>query len=129
MNQEEIQQAAREDTLVPKADRIDNRQLKKSRREIMPYPRFTKDDGVLSQMKFVRIGKDVQEYGRAIPNAMLTNNIKQSETYQMFIKYSTGLIPPKKTKGKGLQVKKVVVSSKLASVEVSDESDSEPARK
>ncbi|GKA20081.1 hypothetical protein Tco_0700070, partial [Tanacetum coccineum] len=62
---------------------IDNRQLKKSRREIMPYPRFPKliinhflsihksvpkalpsglhtikDDGVLSRMKFVRIGED-----------------------------------------------------------------------
>ncbi|GKA43906.1 hypothetical protein Tco_0736630 [Tanacetum coccineum] len=80
---------------------IDNRQLKKSRHEIMPYPRFTKviinhflsiykslpkalpsglhtikDDDVLSRMKFVRIGEDIQEYGRAIPVAMLTNDIK-----------------------------------------------------
>ncbi|GKD07137.1 hypothetical protein Tco_1186822 [Tanacetum coccineum] len=92
----------------------------------MPYPRFTKviinhflsiqksvpktlpfglhkikDDDVLSRMKFVRIGEDVQEYGRAIPKTMLTDDIKQSETYQMFIKYSTGLIPLKKTRGKG----------------------------
>ncbi|GJV21739.1 hypothetical protein Tco_1370759 [Tanacetum coccineum] len=88
-----------------------------------------KDDGFFSQMKFVRIGEDVQEYGRAIPDAMLTDNIKQSETYKMFIKYSTGLIPPKKTRGKGSQGKKAVVSSKPASVEVSDESDSEAARK
>ncbi|GJU90843.1 hypothetical protein Tco_1303266 [Tanacetum coccineum] len=133
---------------------IDNMQLKKSRREIMPYPIFTKiiinhflsihksvpkalpsslhtikDDGVLSRMKFVRIEKDVQEYGRAIPDAMLIDNIKQSETYQMFIKYSTGLITLKKTRGKGLQGKKAAVSPKPASVEVSDESDSEPARK
>ncbi|GKB34746.1 hypothetical protein Tco_0879688 [Tanacetum coccineum] len=114
---------------------IDNRQLKKSRRKIMPYPKFTKviinhllsihkfapkalpsglhtikDDGVLSRMKFVRVREDIQEYGKAIPNAMLTEDIKQSETYQMFIKYSTGLIPPKKTR-------------------VSDESEFEPARR
>ncbi|GJS66284.1 hypothetical protein Tco_0680848 [Tanacetum coccineum] len=133
---------------------IDNRQLKKSRREIMPYPRFTKiiinhflsihksvpkalpsglhtikDDRVQSRMKFVRIGEDVQEYGRTIPHAMLTDDIKQSETYQMFIKYFTGLIHLKKTRGKGSQDKKADVIQKPASVEVSNESDSEPARK
>nr|GEY87183.1 hypothetical protein [Tanacetum cinerariifolium] len=105
---------------------IDNRQLKKSRCEIMPYPRFTKviinhflfthksipkalssglytikDDGVLSQMKFVRIGEDVQEYGRAIPNAI----------------------------GKGSQGKKSAVSPKPVSVEVSDESNVKPAKR
>ncbi|GKA19908.1 hypothetical protein Tco_0699823 [Tanacetum coccineum] len=87
---------------------IDNRQLKKRIREIMPYPRFTKviinhflsihssipkeipsglhtikDDDVLSRMKFISIGEDVQEYIRAIPDAMLTDDIKQSETYQI----------------------------------------------
>nr|GEV11385.1 hypothetical protein [Tanacetum cinerariifolium] len=31
---------------------------------------------------------------------MLTEEIKQSESYQMFIKYSTGQIPPKKSRGK-----------------------------
>nr|GEV49757.1 hypothetical protein [Tanacetum cinerariifolium] len=128
---------------------IENRQLKKSKREIMPYPRFTKviinhflyinksvpkaltlglhtieDDTVLSQMKFVRI-----EYGRAIPDAMLTNDIKQSETYQMFIKYSTGLIPSNITRGKGSQGKKAADSLKPTSVELSNESDSKPARK
>ncbi|GKB39604.1 hypothetical protein Tco_0884546, partial [Tanacetum coccineum] len=40
---------------------------------------------------------------------MLTEAIKRSESYQMFIKYSTGQIPPKKSRGK--------------------ESDPEPARK
>ncbi|GJZ87020.1 hypothetical protein Tco_0658630 [Tanacetum coccineum] len=133
---------------------IDNRQLKKSRCKIMPYPKFTKiiinhflfiyksvpkalpsglqtikDDCILSRMKFVRIREDVQEYRQAIPDVMLTDNIKQSETYQMFIKYSTGLIPLKKTRGKGSQGKKAVVSLKPTSVEVSNESDSEPARK
>ncbi|GJX23585.1 hypothetical protein Tco_0228030 [Tanacetum coccineum] len=101
----------------------------------MPYPRFTKvtinhflsihksvpkalptglhtikDDGVLSRMKFVRIREDVQEYGRAIPDAMLTGAIKQSETYKAFINYSTCLVPQKKTR-------------------VSDESDAAPAKR
>ncbi|GJS57089.1 hypothetical protein Tco_0651873 [Tanacetum coccineum] len=95
----------------------------------MPYPRFTKvninhflsihtsvpkalsfglhtieDDGVLSQMKFVKIGKDVQKYGRAIPDAMLTDDIKQSENIRS-------------------------VSPKPASDEEYDESDAEPAIK
>ncbi|GJR63354.1 hypothetical protein Tco_1505516 [Tanacetum coccineum] len=72
-------------------DKIDNRQLKKGRCENMRYPR----------LKFVRIGKDFQEYGLPIPETMLAKGIKQSESYQMFIKYSTGQIPPKKSRGKG----------------------------
>ncbi|GKB46861.1 hypothetical protein Tco_0897614, partial [Tanacetum coccineum] len=81
------------------------------------------------QLKFVRIGEDFQEYGLAIPNTMLTDEIKQSETYQTFIKYSTGLIPPKKSRGKGSQGKKLAVTPKPASVEVCDESDPEPAKR
>ncbi|GJV89456.1 hypothetical protein Tco_1533394 [Tanacetum coccineum] len=89
----------------------------------MPYPKFTKiiinhflskhqsftklqylhthtikDDGVVSRLKFFRIGEDFQEYGVPIPKTMLTEGIKQSESYQMFIKYSTILIPPKKSR-------------------------------
>ncbi|GJX79468.1 hypothetical protein Tco_0327617 [Tanacetum coccineum] len=181
---------------------IDNRQLKKGKHEIMPYPRFTKiiinhflsiyksipkgpssglniikDDGVLSQMKFVRIREDVQEYRKAIPNTMLTDaiktkhkglpsglntvkddgvlsrmnfvrigedfkkyghtipetmlteRIKQTKAYQTFIKYSTSLIPPKKSRGKGSQGKKSAVTPKPTSVEVFDESDPKPARR
>ncbi|GJU49045.1 hypothetical protein Tco_1218600 [Tanacetum coccineum] len=37
---------------------------------------------------------------------MLTDGIKQLESYQMFIKYYTGQIPPKKSRGKGSQGKK-----------------------
>ncbi|GKE43489.1 hypothetical protein Tco_1470773 [Tanacetum coccineum] len=80
----------------------------------MPFPRFTKviinhflsqhkslsmlkfqhyhiikDDGIVSRLKFVRIGEDYQEYGLPIPEMMLNDKIKQSESYQMFIKYST----------------------------------------
>nr|GEX07044.1 hypothetical protein [Tanacetum cinerariifolium] len=66
-------------------------------------PRFAlhtiKNDGVINRLKFVRIGEDFQEYGRAIPNTMLTEDIKQTEAYQTFIKYSTGLIPLNKSIG------------------------------
>ncbi|GJU20330.1 hypothetical protein Tco_1153672 [Tanacetum coccineum] len=129
----------------------------------MPYPRFTKiiinyflsqhkslakkkhsyintikDDGVLNRLKFVKTGEDFQEYGRAIPDTMLTDNIKESEAYKDFIGYSTGSIPPKKTRGKGSKGKNQAVTpkkkgsitaadNKLASEEESDESDGEPA--
>ncbi|GJS32838.1 hypothetical protein Tco_0531220 [Tanacetum coccineum] len=78
-----------------KVTKIDNRQLKKGRREIIPYPIFTKiiinhflsiyksipkglssglntikDDGIFNRMKFVINGEDAQEYGRAILEAM-----------------------------------------------------------
>ncbi|GJU80697.1 retrovirus-related pol polyprotein from transposon TNT 1-94 [Tanacetum coccineum] len=107
------------------AYQIDHRKEKRSRCENMPYPRFTKiiinhflkqhrsltnlnhkhyhtikDDGIVSRLKFVRIGEDYQEYGLLISDVMLTDAIKRSESYQMFIKYSTNQTPPKKSRGK-----------------------------
>ncbi|GJU80253.1 hypothetical protein Tco_1282618 [Tanacetum coccineum] len=111
----------------------------------MPYPRFTKviinhflsihksipkalpsglhtikDDGILSRMKFVQIREDVQEYGKAIPKTMLTNAIKQAEAYKAFIDYSTGLVPPKKTRGTDVALELGKSISKT-DVEIADE--------
>ncbi|GJQ89296.1 retrovirus-related pol polyprotein from transposon TNT 1-94 [Tanacetum coccineum] len=110
------------------AFQIYHRKERKSRRETMPFPQFTKviinhflskhkslsklqfqhyhtikDDGIVSRLKFVRIRKDYQEYELPIPDMMLNDKIKQSESYYMFIKYST--------------------------VDVSEESELEPAKK
>ncbi|GKA47167.1 putative reverse transcriptase domain-containing protein [Tanacetum coccineum] len=46
------------------------------------------------RLKFVRIGEDYQEYGLPIPDTILSEDIKRSESYQMFYKYSIGHIPP-----------------------------------
>ncbi|GJS08113.1 hypothetical protein Tco_0364909 [Tanacetum coccineum] len=100
------------------AFQIDYRQLKKGRRKNMPYPR----------LKFVRIGEDYQEYGLPIPETMLTGGIKKSESYRMFIKYSTGQIPSKKSRGKGSQGNKITDTTE-ETVDVSEESDPGPARK
>nr|GEU41475.1 hypothetical protein [Tanacetum cinerariifolium] len=51
--------------------------------------------------------------------------IKQSESYQMFIKYSTGQIFPKKSRGNGSQRKKTADDSQ-ETVDVSEESEHEP---
>ncbi|GKA93524.1 hypothetical protein Tco_0815510 [Tanacetum coccineum] len=75
-----------------------------------------KDDGVLSRMKFVRIREDVQEYEKAIPYTLLNDAIKQSEAYKAFIGYSTCLLPPKKTKGKGSKGKQQEVTIKKKTV-------------
>ncbi|GJY23605.1 hypothetical protein Tco_0397263 [Tanacetum coccineum] len=89
------------------AYQIDHRNEKKSRRENMPYAQFTK------------------QYGLAIPATMLNNDVIQSESYKMFILYSTGQIPLKKSIRKGSQRKKTTDTSE-ESVDVSDESDPEP---
>ncbi|GKB35087.1 hypothetical protein Tco_0880029, partial [Tanacetum coccineum] len=132
------------------AYQIDHMKEKRSRRENMPYPRFTKifinhfmkqlksltnlnyqhyhtikDDGIVSRLKFVRICDDYQEYGLPIPETMLTDEIKQSESYQMFIKYSTVQIPPKKSRGKGSKGKMTADDSQ-ETVDVSEESEPEP---
>ncbi|GKC41641.1 hypothetical protein Tco_1059363 [Tanacetum coccineum] len=84
-----------------------NEKLKKSRidilwemfkREIVDYPKLIWED-IAYQIDH-RKKRDQDEYGLPIPETMLTDAIKQSESYQMFIKYSTGHIPPKKSRGK-----------------------------
>ncbi|GJU95096.1 integrase, catalytic region, zinc finger, CCHC-type containing protein [Tanacetum coccineum] len=132
------------------AYQIDQRREKKSRRKNMTYPRLTKviidyflskhkslkklksqhfhtikDDGVVSRLKFVNMGEDVQQYGLAIPATMLNKEIIQSESYKRFILYSTGQIPPKKSRGKCSQGKKSADPTE-ESVNVSDESEPEP---
>ncbi|GJX70258.1 hypothetical protein Tco_0307429, partial [Tanacetum coccineum] len=88
-----------------------NDKLRKSRIEIL-WGMFHKKN-----VDFVElIWEDFQEYGQAILDTMLTEEIKQSENYQTFLSLSTGLIPPKKTRGKGSQGKKVVVTSKKKSL-------------
>ncbi|GKC10731.1 hypothetical protein Tco_1007513 [Tanacetum coccineum] len=74
--------------------------------------------------------KEYQEYGLTIPDVMLTNAIQCLESYQMFIKYSTNQIPPKKSRGKGSKGKKTAEESQ-ETVNVSEESEPkpEPAKK
>ncbi|GKC88175.1 hypothetical protein Tco_1148824, partial [Tanacetum coccineum] len=116
----------------------------------MPYPRLTKiiinhhmkqhkylinynhqhyhtikDDGIMSRLKFVRIGKDYLEYRLPIPETMLTEAIKQFESYKIFINYSTGQIRPKKSRGKGSQGNKTADDSQEI-VDVFKESEPEP---
>ncbi|GKE27771.1 hypothetical protein Tco_1443155, partial [Tanacetum coccineum] len=127
-----------------------NEKLKKSRidilwemfkREIVDYPKLIwediayqidhrkkidqDEDGFVIRLKFVRIGEEYREYGLLIPETMLTDAIKQSESYQMFIKYSNGQIRPKKSRGKGSQGKKSADDSQ-ETVDVSEESEPEP---
>ncbi|GKB54878.1 hypothetical protein Tco_0905631 [Tanacetum coccineum] len=64
----------------------------------------------------------------SFPDVMLTEAIKQLESYQMFIKYSTGQIPPKKSRGKGSQGKKSA-DTPMAEVDMSEESEPKPAKK
>ncbi|GKC60446.1 hypothetical protein Tco_1088044 [Tanacetum coccineum] len=70
-------------------------------------------------------GEDYQEYGLPIPDVMLTDAIKRSESYQMFIKYSTNEIPPKKSRGKGSKGKKTVKESQ-ETIDVSEEAKPKP---
>nr|GEZ60452.1 hypothetical protein [Tanacetum cinerariifolium] len=94
----------------------------------MNQPWRTLDDGIVSKLKFVRIGEDYQKYRLHIPDMMLNDAIKQLESYHMFIKYSSGQIPTKKSRGKGSQGKKTGDVSQ-ESVDVSEEFKPKPAKK
>ncbi|GKC16895.1 hypothetical protein Tco_1013677 [Tanacetum coccineum] len=56
-----------------------------------------------------------QEYGLPIHETMLIEAIKQSESYQMFIKYSTGHFRPKKSTGKESESEPESVKRKTSS--------------
>nr|GEX91056.1 hypothetical protein [Tanacetum cinerariifolium] len=93
-----------------------NDKLKKSRidilwgmfnRENVDYPELIWEDFAyqIDHRKEKRSRrKDYQEYGLLITDVMLTDAIKRSESYRMFIKYSTNQIPPKKRKGKAKKI-------------------------
>ncbi|GJT88517.1 hypothetical protein Tco_1070234 [Tanacetum coccineum] len=107
---------------------IDNCQSRVRRHGIMPYPRFTKgiihhlmtkhksistrqgfpfhtvdDYEVLDRLKFINKGYIYQVYGKPIPDTWITDEINKFEAFKMYFKYSTGLIPPKKGRGRGAQ--------------------------
>ncbi|GKB54020.1 hypothetical protein Tco_0904773 [Tanacetum coccineum] len=72
------------------------------------------DDGIVNKLKFVRIREEYQEFGLHIPDMMLNDKIKQSKSYQMFLKYSTGQIPPKKSRARKRTASRRVVKEKVA---------------
>ncbi|GJV65199.1 hypothetical protein Tco_1476027 [Tanacetum coccineum] len=97
-----------------------NDKLRKSRidilwgvfnRENVDYPKLIWED-LLTRLT---IGKkrDQDEYGLPIPDMMLTDAINRSESYQMFIKYSTNQIPPKKSRAKKKTTSRRVVKKKV----------------
>nr|GEU42206.1 retrovirus-related Pol polyprotein from transposon TNT 1-94 [Tanacetum cinerariifolium] len=75
------------------AFQIDHRKEKKLRRKTMPFLKFTKViiNHFLSQHKSL----SKLSFNTIIQSRMM---IKQSDSYQVFLKYSTGLIPPKKSR-------------------------------
>ncbi|GJY56690.1 hypothetical protein Tco_0455805, partial [Tanacetum coccineum] len=46
-----------------------------------------------------------------VGSTWITNEIKKSEAYQMYFKYSTGLIPPKKSRGKAVKEGKTTATT------------------
>ncbi|GJY26690.1 hypothetical protein Tco_0401416 [Tanacetum coccineum] len=69
------------------------------------------NDGILYILKFINKGEEGQVYGKPIPSTLVTNDIT---AYKTFIGISTGLIPPKKGRGKGAQGTKATVIPKKA---------------
>ncbi|GJW77023.1 hypothetical protein Tco_0138705 [Tanacetum coccineum] len=92
-----------------------NDKLRKSKIDILWGMFYRENVDYPNRLKFVRIGEDYQEYGLAIHEVMLNDAIKQSKSYQLFIKYSTESEPePKlvkrKTAGRRVVKKKVTLS-------------------
>ncbi|GJT22437.1 hypothetical protein Tco_0892374 [Tanacetum coccineum] len=96
------------------AYQIDHRKEKRSRRENMPYPRFTK----------IIINHFLKQH-KSLTNLNYQHYHTIKDDGIMFIKYSTGQIRPEKSRGKGSQGKKTADDSQ-ETVDVSEESEHEP---
>ncbi|GKE14873.1 hypothetical protein Tco_1422450 [Tanacetum coccineum] len=182
MNQEQIRQVARDEALVPIADRVTisstNMRIDPSltQREdtfqfildiIKASPCYnvfliTADVPEIYMQQFWFIVKNIKkttfyefsvgdkkckidvELFRKILDTMLTDEIKQSKAYKSFVAYSTGMIPPKKSKGKSIsrigaeiaeearrvhETRKRLVTEKPVRKEDSDESEGEAANR
>ncbi|GJS04696.1 hypothetical protein Tco_0321204 [Tanacetum coccineum] len=80
----------------PELKNFDHRKEKRSRRENMPFLRFTK----IVINHFLKQHKSLSNLKYQHYHTIKDDAIKPSESYQMFIKYSTGQIPLKKIRGK-----------------------------
>nr|GEV45050.1 hypothetical protein [Tanacetum cinerariifolium] len=101
----------------------DNQEISSSRKEHMPYPRFTKvtinyfiskdktismrnminlhiihDDSMLGTLKFVSKTQDYQQYGALIPDDMINQDIKDFKAYKTYYDFATGKVPPRKVR-------------------------------
>ncbi|GKA67056.1 hypothetical protein Tco_0766864, partial [Tanacetum coccineum] len=83
-------------------------------KENVDYPELIWED-LAYQIDYTGKKRDQDEYGHPIPDVMLIDAIKRSESYQMFIKYSINQISPKKRRGKGLKGRKNLLRRKSAS--------------
>ncbi|GKE00662.1 hypothetical protein Tco_1388645, partial [Tanacetum coccineum] len=63
-------------------------------------------------LKFINKGGIYQVYGKSILDVLLTEEMKDSNAYKMFFGYSSGLIPPKKGRGRGSQKGKSTATPK-----------------
>ncbi|GJY48556.1 hypothetical protein Tco_0438512, partial [Tanacetum coccineum] len=127
----------------------DNRDISTSRKENMPYPRFTKvtishfiskvktiyirnrtnhytirDDSLLGTLKFVFKTQDYQKYGALILEEMINQDIKDSKAYKRYLTFATRQATPKKAR----KFKKIASPSKKLSLVLEEEAPKKPKR-
>ncbi|GKA03872.1 hypothetical protein Tco_0676653 [Tanacetum coccineum] len=90
-----------------------NDRLRKSRIDIIYHQSLPQTTQVSLQPQISTLSYN-QEYGLVIPYVMLNDAMKKLESYQMFIKYSTSQILPKKSRGKESKPKPELVKKKNA---------------
>nr|GEV15496.1 hypothetical protein [Tanacetum cinerariifolium] len=96
---------------------IDHMMENKSRHKTMPFPKFTK----------VIINHFLSQH-KSLSKLMFQHYHIIKDDGIMFIKYYTGQIPPKKSRGKGSQGKKTIDTTE-ATIDVYEELDPKPTRK
>ncbi|GKC47687.1 reverse transcriptase domain-containing protein [Tanacetum coccineum] len=127
----------------------DNREISSTRKENIPYPRFTKviishfifmdktisirnminlyivlDDSLLGTLKFVSKTQDYQIYGALIPKEMINQDIKDSKAYKTYLDFATRKATPKKAR----KFKKVASPLKKLSPILEEEPTEKPKR-
>ncbi|GKB53106.1 hypothetical protein Tco_0903859, partial [Tanacetum coccineum] len=109
MKQDNAKQVARDEKLVSSEDRV-----KIGKSNLRMDPSITQMEETYQVA--LDIIKNTQFYNAFLISADITNEIKKSEAYKLYIKYSTGLIPQKKGRGRAAQGTKATDAPKQANV-------------
>ncbi|GJW23504.1 hypothetical protein Tco_0034126 [Tanacetum coccineum] len=129
---------------------IDNRNTSATRKDNMPYPRFTKaiiqhfiskdktismrnkrfmhtveDDTLLGSLKVVSKTKEYQAYGALIPAEITNLKMQNSHAYKTYLAFATRAATPKKAR----KFKKLVSPSKKKTLVAVEEPIKKPAKK
>ncbi|GJT75697.1 hypothetical protein Tco_1042422 [Tanacetum coccineum] len=114
------------------AFQVDHKMEKNLRRKNYAIPQIHENDGVVSRLKFVRIGEDYQEYGLPIPETMLTEGIRRVVKKKVIVTADDNIVPEPDVAlelGKSISLTEAAEEEAARQVHATHKMSSDPSQK